>query len=416
MSQSNDRKRKMDARTGGDSSKSSSSQEGSCSKPKNACKATGCASGDMQTGANHGHEFVAVLRDLEDEGSPATVHIQPCDMQDVWASKVPLPLSGFETESIKTGNDHYDKLIPDLPGIGYRPLRILYKGQSGTILLAQDVREGITVQEKECVPVAIKLHSGRKKKSQQSSEDDEILIHQRLQHQNIVTFIRSISNNGRTGMVLEFCACGNLDALLKTKDATFIHENIARRYLHQLHGAVEYIHLTGVAHRDICLQNILVTNDNTLKLCDFSQAVNFSAGDSPLVGLAGSRGYQPPEMLLNQSYSPRHADLYALGCVLYHTVTGRLPYGRLKNQDEVRALKPLEFPSVLVLSLSAKELLTGMLSYMPDSRFTLNRVRNSDWFQSTSEKVQIGSFYLVRQPQKIADGEKERDVKAEYDI
>lgn len=60
--------------------------------------------------------------------------------------------------------------------------------------------------------------------------------------------------------------------------------------------------------------------------------------------------------------------------------------------------------------------MVGMLAYVPSSRYTLNRVRNSEWFNMASDKVQIGSFYLVRQPQKVCEGEREREVKAEYDI
>ena len=63
-----------------------------------------------------------------------------------------------------------------------------------------------------------------------------------------------------------------------------------------------------------------------------------------------------------------------------------------------------------------KELLIGMLAYVPSSRYTVNRVRNSEWFSMEADTVQIGSFYLVRQPQKVCDSEKEREVKAEYEI
>jgi len=413
----------MDALISGDNSKAHASQEGSCSQAKTACMASGSASGDSQT--NMGHEYVAVLRDLENEGSAPVIHTQSCDLEDVWAYKYPLPLGKFPSKSIKTGNKYYDQIIPDLPSIGYRPLQILAKGRSGTVLLAQDVHEGLALRDTECQPVAVKLQSGKKRKgaaSSSSGEDrettEEILIHQRLQHQNVVTFLSSISYQGRIGIVMEFCECGNLETLLRAHDAKFINENIARRYLHQLHSAVEYLHLAGVAHRDLCPPNILVTNDNTLKVCDFSQAINFSPGDPLVEDLAGSTGYQAPEMILRQPYNPRQSDLWSLGCVLYHMVVGRLPHGRIKTDEDAKGLKPLDFPKphVLVLSPMIKELLTGMLSYVASSRFTLNRVRNSEWFQTVSDKVQIGSFYLVRQPQKKADGERERDVKAEYEI
>ncbi|XP_059174580.1 uncharacterized protein LOC131954804 [Physella acuta] len=425
MTQPNkDRKRKMDALISGDNSKAHTSQDSCCSSAKTPCMAQGSASGDSQ--GNMCHEFVTVLRDLENEGSPAVIHTHACELEDVWSHKYPLPLSKYPPKAIKTGNKHYDVIIPELPQIGYKPLQVIAKGRSGTVILAQDLREGIEVRESECQPVAIKLQSGKKRKQptpaseeqKKDSPSDEILLHKRLQHQHIVALINTIFYQGRTGLVLEFCESGNLETLLRVHDARFVSESIARKYLRQLHSAVEYMHLSGVAHRDLCLQNILVTNDNMVKIADFSHAVLYSPGDPLCRELAGTPGYQAPEMLMKHMYDPRQADMWSLGAVLFTMVVGRLPYGRVKTEEEARALKPLVFPppSVMVLSPQIKELLIGMLSYVPSSRYTLNRVKNSEWFNMASDKVQIGSFYLVRQPQKVCDGEREREVKAEYEI
>ncbi|CAL1527308.1 unnamed protein product [Lymnaea stagnalis] len=387
--------------------------------------AQGSASGDSQ--GNMCHEFVTVLRDLENEGSPAVIHTHACELEDVWSHKYPLPLSKFPPKAIKTGNKHYDAIIPDLPQIGYKPLQVIAKGRSGTVILAQDLRAGIEMRETECQPLAIKLQSGKKRKqSTPTPEDnqkkevpsDEILIHKRLQHQNIVSLINTIYYQGRTGIVMEFCESGNLETLLRAHDARFVSESIARKYLRQLHSAIEYMHLSGVAHRDISLQNILITNDNQVKIADFSHAVLYTPGDNLCTDIVGTVGYQAPEMLLKMPYDARQIDMWSLGSVLFTMVVGRLPYGRIKTEDEARSLKPLVFPpsSVMVLTSQIKELLIGMLAYVPSSRYTLNRVRNSEWFNMATEKVQIGSFYLVRQPQKVCDGEREREVKAEYEI
>ncbi|GFO06492.1 snf-related serine/threonine-protein kinase [Plakobranchus ocellatus] len=123
-------------------------------------------------------------------------------------------------------------------------------------------------------------------------------------------------------------------------------------------------------------------------------------------------------MLLKSSYDPRQLDLWSLGTVLYMMVIGKLPHGRIKTEEEARSLKPLGFPApnVMILTPQIKELLVGMMAYVPSSRYTINRVRNSEWFNAEADTVQIGSFYLVRQPQKVCDGEREREVKAEYEI
>ena len=70
-------------------------------------------------------------------------------------------------------------------------------------------------------------------------------------------------------------------------------------------------------------------------------------------------------------YDPRVGDLWGLGSVLYAMVVGRLPFGRIKDEQEARSLRPLQFPEphVLVLTREVKELLRGMLAYVPSARY-----------------------------------------------
>lgn len=422
----------MDALIGGDNS---TAHDSSPSTAKTPCLSQGTASGDSQSGAVH--KFVTLVRDLEREGdserpgspegdaSNPEVHCLLCDLEDVWTHQYPLPLSSFPSKPIRTGNKAYDAILPDLPALGYRPLTLVAKGRSGTILLAQDVRETTSRRDSECRAVAIKLQSGRKRKQPANLRKDiteEMLIHQRLQHQNIVSLLTTISYQGRLGLVLEFCESGSLEQLLKAHGAWFLPESVARRYTLHLHAALEFVHLSGVAHRDLCPANILVSGDNTLKLADFGHAMYYRTGDPLCEDYGcGTPGFQPPELLLKVPYDPRIGDLWGLGSVLYAMTVGRLPYGRIKDEQEARALRLLQFPEphVLVLTQELKDLLKGMLAYVPSARFTLNRLKNSAWMealQTEAPKVQLGNFYLVRQPQKICGGDRERQLKAEYGI
>ena len=74
---------------------------------------------------------------------------------------------------------------------------------------------------------------------------------------------------------------------------------------------------------------------------------------------------------MKSPYDPRVGDLWGLGSVLYAMVVGRLPFGRIKDENEARSLRPLQFPEahVLVLTREVKDLLRGMLAYVPSARF-----------------------------------------------
>ncbi|ESO86358.1 hypothetical protein LOTGIDRAFT_129101, partial [Lottia gigantea] len=246
----------------------------------------------------------------------------------------------------------------------------------------------------------------------------ELSIHRSINHPNIVTMLNHVSSNEKVGLVVEFCYCGNLDQLLRTRNARFFSEPIAQRYFKQMLSAVEYLSCIGICHRDICTTNILLTNDNTVKLADFGCAVRFMTGDDLRTDICGTVGYQAPEMICGKSYNPKTSDIFSLGCLLYCMVVGHLPYGKYRTAAVALHLKTVQFPKKEILSLShdMQDLLKGMLAYVPHSRYSLNCIKHSAWLQTHSSRVQIGNFYLVRQPQKVYEGKREKELKFSYEI
>jgi serine/threonine protein kinase len=72
-------------------------------------------------------------------------------------------------------------------------------------------------------------------------------------------------------MILELCERGELFTYLKSKGRLKQEEIIKLGY--QLAKALEYLHVNKILHRDLKLGNILLNNDDTIKLCDFGLAV-----------------------------------------------------------------------------------------------------------------------------------------------
>lgn len=75
---------------------------------------------------------------------------------------------------------------------------------------------------------------------------------------NVFMYVFSASNN--------FCP----------QNGRFVTECVARRYFGQIHSALDYMHSLGLAHRDICPQNILLSHNNQVKLCDFGDTVRYT--------------------------------------------------------------------------------------------------------------------------------------------
>ncbi|XP_061294226.1 testis-specific serine/threonine-protein kinase 5-like isoform X2 [Bos javanicus] len=145
-----------------------------------------------------------------------------------------------------------------------------------------------------------------------------------------VQLYETFANSRRTYLVLELAARGDL---LEHINATSAHrrcpgleEEEARRLLWQLVSAVAHCHNSGIVHRDLKCENILLDDRGCLKLSDFGFANRSGLKNSLLSTFCGSVAYTAPEILMSKKYNGEQADLWSLGVILYAMVTGKLPF------------------------------------------------------------------------------------------
>lgn len=93
----------------------------------------------------------------------------------------------------------------------------------------------------------------------------------------------------------------------------------------QVAEALAVAHAAGVVHRDIKPANLMLLDDGRIKVCDFGIARAAAATASVTARGYASLAYAAPEQLSNETVDAR-ADLYSLGCTLYHLMTGRPPF------------------------------------------------------------------------------------------
>ena len=369
-------------------------------------------SGDHVSGV---HEYKAYVRD---KGTNTSVQIKiPCSFGDAWCH---TKTSCTSEENLTTGDDFNDSVLGHLGDIGYHNKFIIDRGKFGCVLLSNYQNNSKDV----AIKVLIKNVRRRMRKDTSANGrwsvelPEEIELMAQLDHPNIVKMYDYVSWQGRLCIVMEYCESGNLEQLLRAREAGFLTEPVAKRYLRQLQMAIEYLHGRQVAHRDITTQNILVSARDVIKLCDFGSATRFCDGDHLCTDSVGISGYQPPEVLLKKPYDPKKADLWSMGIVLYKIVTGNLPFGETRIEVISEGGKCVPFPDEKVFPLTQplKTLLCGILAYSPTVRYSLNRIRNSEWYNMADDVVHIGNFYLVMQPQKISCGVMEKELKLTHGI
>jgi Protein kinase domain len=133
----------------------------------------------------------------------------------------------------------------------------------------------------------------RKKDKSEDEEDyvkkvkSEYSIAQSLHHPNIVKTVRLCTFHGRWNHVMEFCQFGELFHWVeKGLFRSFFKLNDRLCFFKQLCRGVDYLHSHGIAHRDIKLENLLLTGEGHLKITDFGVSDVFS-GEHPGLRTAG---------------------------------------------------------------------------------------------------------------------------------
>jgi len=134
----------------------------------------------------------------------------------------------------------------------------------------------------------------------------------------VVQIHSALEENGCIFLLLELCKYGDLTQQL-TNAPQGIAEATAVRCARHLFQGLRDIHAAGVIHRDIKLENLLMTTNGVLKITDFGWAAD--ARDCPR-GLAGTFDTMAPEVLQNLPQTAA-VDMWSAGAVIFHLVCGR---------------------------------------------------------------------------------------------
>jgi serine/threonine protein kinase len=217
--------------------------------------------------------------------------------------------------------------LDDLPLAGselliadkYRVLQTIGRGGMGVVYKA--------CQENLDRAVAVKMVSSGAHASQQEKERflREAKIAARLQHPGIVAVHDWGEDQGVPFFSMEFINGRDLAAEVTASGP--VEPNQAARWVRSVAEAVAFAHGKGVLHRDLKPQNLLLTSEGRIKITDFglAKAMNLDASLTATGLPLGTWGYMAPEQAAGKADSVS-VDIYGLGAVLYHLLTGRAPF------------------------------------------------------------------------------------------
>jgi serine/threonine-protein kinase len=145
-----------------------------------------------------------------------------------------------------------------------------------------------------------------------------------LSHPNIVGIYDVGMEDNIYYIVMEYIKGQTLKDLIKQKGS--IGVDFATNIAIQISSALEHAHKNHIVHRDVKSHNILIKEDNTVKVTDFGIARAVSSSTITNTGnVIGSVHYFSPEQARG-GYTDEKSDIYSLGVVMYEMLTGRLPF------------------------------------------------------------------------------------------
>jgi|GEM_PF-1919064 serine/threonine protein kinase len=160
-----------------------------------------------------------------------------------------------------------------------------------------------------------------------------------LDHPNIVKLLETgYDPEYGTYLIMEWISGGNIQSILDWYNVKKLSISLASKIIIKILEALEAAHKSGITHLDIKPHNILITEDEDVKLSDFGIAGN--SKDKILAG-RGTEGYMAPEQ-----QDPNRinlvgptSDIYSVGILLVKMLTGHLPRNR-KDMEKILETMP----------------------------------------------------------------------------
>ena len=144
-----------------------------------------------------------------------------------------------------------------------------------------------------------------------------------LNQANLVSIYDWGEADGTYFIVMEYVEGETLKELVRRQGR--LSGNEAVRISLQLLAALEFAHRTGIVHRDVKPQNVMIDRDGNVKVTDFGIARAGDSGMTEVGSILGTAQYLAPEQARGQPVDER-SDLYSVGIVLYEMLTGTVPF------------------------------------------------------------------------------------------
>jgi serine/threonine protein kinase len=300
------------------------------------------------------------------EASAVEGHVLACEiccraLEEVPADSFESRLRGAEQAAFATTADGTSHTLHDPPAMPrelvdhprYRVLALVGQGGMGAVYKAEHRRMERLVALKVINPALLR------NPNTVSRFQQEVRAAAKLTHPNIVTAYDADQAGELRFLVMEFVEGQTLADVVRDRGALPVAE--ACEYARQGALGLQHLHESGLIHRDVKPHNLMLTPGGVIKLLDCGLVriaadteAEQLAGECPLNpsltvagAVMGTADYIAPEQIADSRTADIRADIYSLGCTLFHLLAGRPPFFDDLPADKFKhhAQTPLPIPA-----------------------------------------------------------------------
>jgi len=250
------------------------------------------------------------------------------------------------------------------------------------------VKYAVNTETNEAVAIKVLDKEKIQKQNMGNQIKKEISIMKMVKHKYIVGMIEVLASKTKIFIVLDLVTGGEL--FDKIVSVGKLSEEQALFYFGQLVEGVEYCHKMGVCHRDLKPENLLLDENGNLKISDFglsSLYVGDADGDGTsrteiLHTTCGTPNYVAPEVLADQGYDGKKADVWSIGVILYVLLAGFLPFDESTIVALFSKIQAADFTYPSWFSTEVRAVLDLMIIADPKKRVSLAKLKENTWLRS----------------------------------
>ena len=261
----------------------------------------------------------------------------------------------------------------------------IFNGKIDDYLITKELGKGsyatvkLAVHKNNKNKYAIKIYSRESLLDPQKRNTikNEINILKQLDNVNVMKLYEDINTPKYLYLVMEYINGISLLETIKKDKNHYFEEKRAIKIFIQIVKGISYCQSKNICHRDIKLENILLIDNDIVKIIDFGFAVKTNKETYQKL-FCGTPSYMAPEIVNKEKYIAQYSDLWSLGVLFFAMLYGRFPF-RAKTQDEL-FVKINEanviFPDDIEVNYKIKDLLRKIFVVIPTQRISLNEILN----------------------------------------